>query len=169
MRGDFVKAVPKVPCALAVCCLLLTLGVAWFLYGQVRGADRIDASAVRVDGVIEEVTFGRGASARVGYEVAGRPLVDRDLPVSQMPGRIAVGARLCLEAAADHPRSVRLCGRRYPAGDDMPPTAVLGIVAGTAGTLCAAAFAVSGYRDRRPQASGRPASARPPAAEAGVR
>ncbi|MDX2703815.1 hypothetical protein PV350_13230 [Streptomyces sp. PA03-6a] len=157
------------PCLIAVCCPLLTLGVAWFLYGQVRGADRIDASPVRVDGVIEEVTFGRGTSARVGYEVAGRPLADRDLPVSQMPGRVAVGAHPCLEAAADDPRSVRLCGRRYPAGDDMPPTAVLGIGAGAAGTLCAAAFAVSGYRDRCPQAPGRPASAGPPAAEAGVR
>ncbi|MFE0627552.1 hypothetical protein ACFW3D_11305 [Streptomyces sp. NPDC058864] len=153
MRGDFVKDVPKVPCAVAVGCLILTLGVAWFLYGQVRGADRIDASPVRVDGVVEEVTTGKETSARVGYDIAGRHHAEDDLPVPHMPGRVVVGAHLCLEAAADHPRTVRLCGQRYPAGDDMPPTAVLGIVAGTAGTLCAAGFVVSGLRDRRPSRS----------------
>ncbi|WP_326570445.1 hypothetical protein OIE69_03560 [Actinacidiphila glaucinigra] len=50
----------------------------------------------------------------------------------------------------------------------MPPTAVLTIVAGTAGTLRATGLAVSGYRERPPRASGRPVPTNPPAAKRGV-
>lgn len=53
----------------------------------------------------------------------------------------------------------------------MPPTAVLTVVAGTAGTagtLRATGLAVSGYRERPPRASGRPVPTNPPAARRGV-
>lgn len=150
MRGNFVASVPRTPSVVAVSCLLVTLGVTWFLVGQLRDAARIDAHPVRVRGVIERVESGKGGeSARVGYDLAGRHYSEDNLPTAHMPGDVAVGARLCLEAAADDPGTVRLCGRRYPAGDDALPTAALTIVGGTAGTLCAASFAVSGLRARR--------------------
>ncbi|MFD3456634.1 hypothetical protein ACFWVC_31230 [Streptomyces sp. NPDC058691] len=157
MRGDTFRALPRVPGVIALACLLGALGAAWFLIAQLRAADRIDTSPVRVRGVVERVTAsgrGGGRDVRVGYELAGHHFSDTGLPDRKMPEHLAVGDSLCLEAAGRHPGTVRLCGQRYPAGDDMPPTAILVLAAATAGLLCAAGFAVSGLRARRSGAAG---------------
>lgn len=154
VRGDTWRALPRIPCAVALACLLVDLGVAWFLGSQLLAAERIDGSPVRVRGAVERITTGKGREVRVGYEAAGRHFSDDWLPSAAMSADLAVGDSLCLEAAARHPGTVRLCGQRYPAGDDAPATAILAMVAATAGTLCAAGFAVSGLRAGRQ--AGRP-------------
>jgi hypothetical protein len=122
---------------------------AWSMASQLRDAQRIDASPIRVQGVVDRITsFKGGEDVRVSYDVAGRRYSTEGLPSNRMPDGLAVGTRVCLEAAADHPGTVRLCGRRYPAGDDWLPTLLL-IVAGTAGTFLALGFAVSGIRAHR--------------------
>jgi hypothetical protein len=150
MRGDTLRAVPKVPCVVAALCIALTIYAAWSMASQFRGAQRIDASPMRVQGVVDRITYvNKGVEVRVSYDAAGRRYSTEGLPVDRMPDGLAVGTRVCLEAAADHPSTVRLCGQRYPAGDDWPPTFLLLIVAGTAGTLLALGFAVSGIRAHR--------------------
>jgi hypothetical protein len=54
---------------------------------------------------------------------------------------------VCLEAARGHPGVVRLCGERYPSGDDMYPTYVLVAVAGAIG-VCVVAGVALGVRRR---------------------
>ncbi|MFF3562382.1 hypothetical protein ACFYXS_20320 [Streptomyces sp. NPDC002574] len=156
MRGDTFRSLPRIPTVIALAFLLGGLGATWFLIAQLRAADRIDASPVRVRGVVERVreTGKGGREVLVGYELAGRHFSDSGLPEAKMPEQLGAGDSLCLEAAGRHPGTVRLCGQRYPAGDDLPPTAILVMVGATAGMLCAAGFAVSELRVRRRGAAG---------------
>jgi hypothetical protein len=149
----------KLAYGVAILFLLGTLGAAWYLIGQLRAAARIDAAPVRVQGVVDDLIPAKGGmKAVISYEVAGRRFSNGSLsnaltPADREPGGIAIGDRVCLEAAADHPATVRVCGQRYPDGD-VPSTVVLGMVAGTAGVFCALGFAVSGARAER-DAAGR--------------
>ncbi|MGV9608977.1 hypothetical protein ACWDR2_35360 [Streptomyces sp. NPDC003631] len=65
------------------------------------------------------------------------------------PAIPTVGTTVCLEASAEHPETVRLCGQRYPGGDDMIPAEGLIVVAGTAGTLMAAGWILMVIRQNR--------------------
>ncbi len=93
----------------------------------------------------------RGTTFRVSYRVEGRRFATEDLPVGQVaePAIPTVGTTVCLEASAEHPETVRLCGQRYPSGDDMIPAESLIVVAGTAGTLMAAGWILMVIRQNR--------------------
>ncbi|MCX4642381.1 hypothetical protein [Streptomyces sp. NBC_01446] len=56
---------------------------------------------------------------------------------------------MCLEADRARPDVVRLCGERYPSGDDMYPTYVLVTVAGAIGACVVAGVAVGVRRRSR--------------------
>ncbi|MGW6480598.1 hypothetical protein ACWGDS_22350 [Streptomyces sp. NPDC055059] len=103
---------------------------------QWRQAERIDAAPVRVTGVVTAVEHvpKSGDEQVIAYEVQGRRhTVKRSLGTG--PGSPGAGHRVCLEADRARPDVVRLCGERYPSGDDMYPTYVLVTVAGAIGGL----------------------------------
>ncbi|MEU1045822.1 hypothetical protein ABZ400_11770 [Streptomyces sp. NPDC005897] len=122
------------------------------LAGEISDARRIDASPLRVSGVVDRVVQVKGGThVRVSYQAAGRRFVTEDLPVGQRAQATdpAVGTTVCLEASAEHPGTVRLCGQRYPGGDDMIPTEGLVVLAGAAGALMAAGWIVAVTRQER--------------------
>ncbi|MEU6895327.1 hypothetical protein ABZ934_26795 [Streptomyces sp. NPDC046557] len=134
----------------------MSLGVALVggcsLVGEISDARRIDASPLRVHGVVERVVQVKGgAHIRVSYQVGGQRFATEGLPVGQGSGLTdpAVGSTLCLEASAEHPETVRLCGQRYPGGDKMIPTEGLVVLAGAAGALMAAGWIVAVVRQER--------------------
>ncbi|WP_281155553.1 hypothetical protein [Streptomyces sp. HYC2] len=122
------------------------------LAAEISDAGRIDASPVRVYGVVDRVVQVRGGSdIRVSYQVDGQRFATEDLPLGHGAGLTdpAVGTAVCLEAAAEHPETVRLCGQKYPGGDNMIPTEGLVVLAGAAGGLMAAGWIVAVARQER--------------------
>ena len=59
------------------------------------------------------------------------------------------GHGVCLEASRTHPEVVRMCGERYPEGDDMYPVYILVTLFGTAGLLFVIGYLVTGARQAR--------------------
>lgn len=122
------------------------------LAGEISDARRIDASPMRVHGVVDRVVPVKGGTTfRVSYRVEGQRFATEDLPVGQ-GAELAdptVGTIVCLEASTEHPETVRLCGQRYPSGDDMIRTEGLIVVAGAAGTLMAAGWILVVTRQER--------------------
>lgn len=142
----------RAPLAIAVGSLGVALAGGCSLVGETSDARRIDASPVRVHGVVDRaVPVKGGTTFRVSYRVEGRGFATEDLPVGQVaePAIPTVGTTVCLEASAEHPETVRLCGQRYPGGDDMIPAEGLIVVAGTAGTLMAAGWILMVIRQNR--------------------
>ncbi|MGW6137895.1 hypothetical protein [Streptomyces sp. NPDC055140] len=115
---------------------------------QWRQAERIDAAPVRVTGVVTAVEHvpKSGDEQVIAYEVQGHRYTARR-SLGTGPGSPGAGHRVCLEADLDHPDVVRLCGERYPSGDDMYPTYVLVTVTGAIGACVVAGVAV-GVRRR---------------------
>jgi hypothetical protein len=122
------------------------------LAGEIADAGRIDASPVRVRGVVDLVVQVKGGSdIRVSYQVDGQRFATEDLPLGHGAGLTdpSVGTAVCLEAAAGHPETVRLCGQKYPGGDNMIPTEGLVVLAGAAGALMAASWILAAARQER--------------------
>ncbi|MFF8777671.1 hypothetical protein ACF07W_10445 [Streptomyces sp. NPDC015140] len=127
----------------------MALAAGCSLAGQIRDARRIDASPVRISGVVDSVVQVKGgADVRVSYRVDGRRFATEDLPVGQTT-HPTPGAAVCLEAAATAPQTVRLCGQKYPNGDDVIPAKGLLAVAGIAGTSMATGWFVVLGRQRK--------------------
>ncbi|GAA2483669.1 hypothetical protein GCM10010276_21510 [Streptomyces longisporus] len=122
------------------------------LAGEISDAGRIDAAPVRVHGVVDRVVQVKGGSdIRVSYQVDGERFATEDLPLGQGAGLTdpAVGTVVCLEAAAEHPETVRLCGQKYPGGDNMIPTEGLVVLAGATGALMSAGWIVAVARQEK--------------------
>jgi hypothetical protein len=131
-------------------CLLVAVLGGCSASRQWRQAEQIDAAPVRVTGVVTAVEHvpKSGDEQVIAYEVQGHQhTVRRALGTG--PGSPGTGHRVCLEADRDHPGVVRLCGERYPSGDDMYPTYVLVAVAGAIGTCVVAGVAVGVRRRSR--------------------
>jgi hypothetical protein len=129
------------PLSAAVVSLGVALAGGCPLVGNISDARRIDASPVRVQGVVDRVVPVKGgAEFRVSYEVGGMRFATEALPVGSVLDQSRVGTAVCLEAASQHPQTVRICGQKYPGGDDMVPTEGLIVVAGTIGALIAAGW-----------------------------
>ncbi|MFB6675353.1 hypothetical protein ACFCWG_23630 [Streptomyces sp. NPDC056390] len=136
-------------------CLLVAVLGGCSVSRQWRQAERIDAAPVRVTGVITAIEHvpKSGSEQVIAYRVQGhRHTVTRSLGTG--PGSPGVGHRVCLEADRDHSDVVRLCGERYPSGDDMYPTYVLVAVAGAIGACVVAGVAVGVRRDSRSKPAG---------------
>ncbi|MGW1752118.1 hypothetical protein ACWCRD_42215 [Streptomyces sp. NPDC002092] len=122
------------------------------LAGEISDAARIDASPVRVHGVVDRVVQVRGGSEiRVSYQVDGQRFATEDLPLGRGAGSTdpAVGTVVCLEAAVEHPETVRLCEQEYPGGDNMIPTEGLVVLAGATGALMSAGWIVAVARQEK--------------------
>ncbi|MFE4920851.1 hypothetical protein [Streptomyces sp. NPDC056661] len=112
---------------------------------EISDAQKIDASPVRVHGLVDRVVQVKGgADIRVSYQVGGQRFAIEDLPVRQGAMRTTptVGTAVCLEVSAEYPESVRVCGQRYPGGDDKIPAWGLVTAASTVGVLVAAGWIV---------------------------
>ncbi len=139
----------RAPVVVAAGCLGVALAAGCSLAGQITDARRIDASPVRVSGVVDRVVHVKGGTdVRVSYRIDGRRFAAEDLPVGQTTDPTP-GAAVCLEAAATAPRTVRLCGQKYPNGDDVIPAKGLLAVAGLAGTSMATGWFVVLGRHRK--------------------
>ncbi|MFD9793578.1 hypothetical protein ACFWXK_21820 [Streptomyces sp. NPDC059070] len=104
---------------------------------QWQQAELLDKTGVRVTGVVSRVVLptGKGQiSGEIAYTVAGHRHTVRKTPHGGYP-HPSQGDRVCLEAAREHPRLVRLCGDRYPDGDDEFPTLALITTAASIGLL----------------------------------
>ncbi|OIJ68113.1 hypothetical protein WN71_009995 [Streptomyces mangrovisoli] len=133
--------------------MLVALAAGRSLAGEVSGARRIDASPVRVQGAVDRIVPVKGGRTyRVSYEVDGKHYTTGGLPVGShgTAAEPSVGTTLCLEAAARHPSTARLCGQRYPGGDDMIATEGLIVLAGTVVALMALTWHVVYGRPARP-------------------
>ncbi|MFF4830136.1 hypothetical protein [Streptomyces sp. NPDC001312] len=142
----------RMPLAIAAGSLGVAVAGGCSLAGEISDARRIDASPVRLHGVVDRVVPVKGGNTfRVSYLVGGQRFATEDLPVGHGAGLAdpTVGTTVCLEASSEHPETVRLCGQRYPSGDDMIPTEGLIVVAGTAGTLMAAGWILMVARRER--------------------
>lgn len=140
------------PLAVAVGCLGVALVGGCSLAVEISDARQIDASPVRVHGVVDRVVQVKGgADIRVSYRVGGQRFSTEDLPVLEGVGRTTptVGTAVCLEVSAEHPESVRVCGQKYPGGDDEIPALGLVAAAGTAGVMMAAGWMVVATQQRR--------------------
>ncbi|WP_432080099.1 hypothetical protein [Streptomyces sp. WAC 04229] len=127
----------------------MALAAGCSLAGQITDARRIDASPIRVSGVVDDVVRVKGGTvSRVSYRIDGRRFTTEDLPVGHVTDP-APGATVCLEAAATAPQTVRLCGQKYPNGDDVIPAKGLLAAAGIAGTSTAAGWFVVLGRQRK--------------------
>ena len=150
-RGVF-KRSRWIPLSVTVVSLGVALAGGCSLAGNISDARRIDASSVRVHGVIDQEEPVKGGTVfRVSYQVGGAQFATKALPVGSVldqanPG---VGTAVCLEASSQHPETVRLCGQKYPGGDDMVPTEGLVVVAGTIGALTAAGWILMVVRQER--------------------
>ncbi|MEV3854830.1 hypothetical protein AB0J38_10935 [Streptomyces sp. NPDC050095] len=116
-----------VGCLLALCFGGFSAARQWQL------AERIDGSPVRVRAAVTSVEKDRKHWRQtLSYELDGRPhQVRREL--GDGPGSPPVGAHRCLEADRTRPTLTRLCGERYPGGDDLFATYLLVAVAGLVG------------------------------------
>jgi hypothetical protein len=130
--------------------LLVTGFGAWSATLQWQRAELIDNTGVRVTGVVSRIVDPgtKYEKQEITYTVDGRrhtmvKNLDTDL---SHPKR---GHRVCLEAARTRAEVVRLCGDRYPQGDDMFPVYVLVTVFGTAGLLFVIGYLVIGARQAR--------------------
>ncbi len=156
-RGGFATKLQRVrllrvPLAVAAGSLGVALVGGCSLAGEILDARRIDASPLRVNGVVDRVVQVKyGTHVRVSYRAGGQRFVTEDLPVGQSAGLTdpVVGSAVCLEASAEQPGTVRLCGQRYPGGDNMIPTDSLAVLAGAAGALTAAGWIVAVTRQER--------------------
>ncbi|WP_133169218.1 hypothetical protein [Streptomyces sp. MH60] len=123
------------------------------LVAEVTDARRIDASPVQANGVIDRVVHVKGGTNfRVSYRIDGQRFATEDLPVGQgtAPTEPTLGTTVCVEAAAAAPKTVRLCGQKYPSGDDVIPAKGLLALAGVAGTVMAAGWiVVTGRQQKR--------------------
>ncbi|MFF2200887.1 hypothetical protein [Streptomyces sp. NPDC058145] len=140
----------------AVCCAL-AVSTALAAARQRQDARRIDAAPRRVTGVVEHAVPEPkgGVRMEIAYTVGARRYsTDRelnDLPYGTKPG---AGVRVCLEVAGSRPATNRLCGQRYPAGDDWVSAYGLMTVAGTIGVLCCAGTVLVARRARPAPAAG---------------
>jgi hypothetical protein len=117
---------------------------------QWQRAELIDDTGVRVTGVVSRIIDpgtkyqGQEISYTVDHH---RHTVVRNLDTDLSHPK--PGHRVCLEAARTHPDVVRMCGERYPQGDDMYPVHILVTVFGTAGLLFVTGYLVTGARQAR--------------------
>lgn len=141
-----------IPLSVAVVSLGVALAAGWSLAGNISDARRIDASPIRVHGIIDQVVPVKGGTEfRVSYQVGGKRFATKALPVGNVLDQAdpRVGTPMCLEASSQRPKTVRLCGQKYPGGDDMVPTEGLVVVAGTIGALIAAGWILMVTRQER--------------------
>ncbi|MFJ9731281.1 hypothetical protein ACIRUL_07980 [Streptomyces sp. NPDC101171] len=140
----------------AVCCAL-AVSTALAVARQRQDARRIDAAPRRVTGVVEHAVPEPkgGVRMEIAYTVGVRRYATHrelfDLPYGTKP---RAGVRVCLEVAASRPTTNRLCGQRYPAGDDWVPAYGLMAVAGTIGVLACAGTVLAARRARPAPAAG---------------
>ncbi|MFJ8993481.1 hypothetical protein ACIRQH_24200 [Streptomyces sp. NPDC102279] len=101
-------------------------------------AELLDNTGIRVTAVVHHVVpaagHGQPVRADMVYALAGhrhstRKVLNGGYPLPRK------GDRVCLEASGEQPRLVRLCGDRYPDGDDRFPTLALTGVAATIGLI----------------------------------
>ncbi|MFE4698191.1 hypothetical protein ACFRIC_14095 [Streptomyces sp. NPDC056738] len=121
-----------------------------------RQAELLDDTGIRVTGVVIRVVVptGKGEkSDEIAYTVAGRRYTVRKVPNGGYP-LPPKGTRVCLEAAREQPRLTRLCGDRYPDGDDGFPSFVLFTVAATIGLLFVTGHWLTTRRELRRPAAG---------------
>ncbi len=102
-------------------------------------AELLDETGIRVRGTVSHVA--PQPAARTGgllYYAVTYTVTDHRYTVSRSTSdypRPRKGDRVCLEAARKQPRLTRLCGDRYPDGDDGFPALALTTVAATIGLL----------------------------------
>ncbi|MFF4895919.1 hypothetical protein [Streptomyces sp. NPDC001068] len=131
------------PLAIAALCLGVAVVGGCSLGGEISDARTIDAAPVRVHGVIDRVEPVKGGKTYwVSYRFGGRRFTTANLPVGSGAGPMdpTTGSSVCLEASGEHPGTVRLCGQRYPGGDDLIPAEGLIVLAGVVGVLMAAGW-----------------------------
>ncbi|MFF3891454.1 hypothetical protein [Streptomyces sp. NPDC001914] len=121
-----------------------------------RQAELLDDTGIRVTGVVTRVVVPTGKgnkSDEIAYTVAGRHYTVRKVPNDgyRLPRK---GARVCLEAARERPRLTRLCGDRYPDGDDEFPSFALFTAAATIGLLFVTGRWLTTRRELRRSAAG---------------
>lgn len=140
------------PVAVAALCLVVASAAGCTVAGQMADARRIDASPLRIRGVVDRVVQVKGGTkVHVSYRVDGHRFTTDDLPVAGNAGPESSerGTAVCLEAAATDPGTVRLCGQKYPTGDDVIPALGLLTAAGIAGTAMSAGWFTTTARQRR--------------------
>ncbi|MGV9707301.1 hypothetical protein [Streptomyces sp. NPDC003483] len=125
--------------ALLVAVFLIVIGLGGGMMAhEWRQAELLDETGTRVTGVVSRVVLPTGRGERISgeivYTVAGRRHTVRKVPNGGYP-HPRKGDRVCLEVAREHPRLVRLCGDRYPDGDNGFPTLALVTVAAAIGLL----------------------------------
>ncbi|WP_369249936.1 hypothetical protein [Streptomyces sp. R41] len=114
---------------------------------QWQRAELIDDTGVRVTGVVSRIADPgtKYQKQEISYTVdGGRHTTVRNLDTDL--SRPKPGHRVCLEASRTHPDVVRMCGERYPQGDDMYPVYILVTVFGTAGLLFVIGYLVTSAR-----------------------
>lgn len=139
-------------------CLVVAVVAGTSAVRQWNEGERIDAAPQRVDGVIERVVPEPKGNVRLEITYAvGSHHYSTSREAYELPRQTAPkkGATLCLEVAASAPSVNRLCGRHYPAGDDMMPTYVLLTVAGIIGVLICAGFVIATHGDGTSRRSSR--------------
>ncbi|GGN73619.1 hypothetical protein GCM10011579_051870 [Streptomyces albiflavescens] len=117
---------------------------------QWQRAELIDDTGIRVTGVVSRIIDPGTKYQRqeISYPVDHhRHTVVRNLDTDLSHPK--PGHRVCLEVARTHPGVVRMCGTRYPKGDDMYPVYILVTVFGTAGLLFVIGYLVTGARQTR--------------------
>ncbi|MER5655856.1 hypothetical protein ABT076_22885 [Streptomyces sp. NPDC002131] len=118
-------------------CLGITCLTVGMLVHDWRQAELLDRTGIRVTGVVARIVphAGRGGGndrGEIVYTVAGH----RHTVLKELGGKHYVsqkGRTVCLEASGERPLLTRLCGDRYPDGDDGFPGGVLTAVAATIG------------------------------------
>ncbi|MER5887756.1 hypothetical protein ABT160_28405 [Streptomyces sp. NPDC001941] len=137
------------PAGIACALLALTLWASLRIAGDIRGAARIDAAPVTVQAVVARVVQVKGGvKVHLQYTVDGRSYATWDIRQTAGTG-VERGTRLCLEAAATDPDTVRRCGQHYPGGDDVFPTMALAALAGGAGLALTTGWIITEARTRR--------------------
>ncbi|WP_333744910.1 hypothetical protein [Streptomyces ardesiacus] len=102
--GDFWQG-KRVLLAVAAGSLGVALVGGCSLAGEISDARRIDASPLRVNGVVDRVVQVKyGTHVRVSHQAGGQRFVTEELPVGQSAGLTdpLVGSSVCLEASAEH-------------------------------------------------------------------
>ncbi|MET7681615.1 hypothetical protein [Streptomyces sp. NPDC005423] len=151
MRSLRIRAPKQRWHALLAAVLLGAIGlIGAMMLREWQQAELLDETGIRVTGVVSRVVLstGKGEPVRgeIVYTVAGRRHTVRKAPNGGYPPP-RKGDRVCLEAARERPRLVRLCGDRYPDGDDGFPTLVLVAVAATIGLLVVAGHWINTRRE----------------------
>ena len=119
---------------------------------QWRKAALIDASPVTVKGVVDHVMPQKGGvSYDTAYTVGGSSY-STGLALDEVDN-VRLGTKVCLQAAATAPRTVRLCGERYPQGNgvqDREYLIFLGALTAGSAVFRVVHVALEIHRDRRP-------------------